>query len=84
MVWAKLEKAEADFPGRKWLSLPDHSADVAAVFEAMLRVPLVLRRLTALAGRGDFPPIWRARLCAHVALHDFGKANRGFQARRES
>ena len=81
-LWAKLEKAEADFPRRRWLSLVDHSADVAAVFEAVLQVPLVTRRLAALAGRSDFPAIWRPRLCAHVAFHDFGKANRGFQARR--
>jgi CRISPR-associated endonuclease/helicase Cas3 len=83
MLWAKLEKAEGDFEGRRWLSLPDHSADVAAVFEAMLQLPLVTRRLVALAGNRTFPAIWRPRLCAHVALHDFGKANRGFQARRD-
>ena len=82
-VWAKLEKAEADFRGRRWLSLVDHSADVAAVFEAVLQVPLVTRRLAALAGGREFPAIWRPRLCVHVALHDFGKANRGFQARRD-
>ncbi|MDH4981172.1 CRISPR-associated helicase Cas3' [Hyphomicrobium sp. D-2] len=82
-LWAKLERAETDFPGRKWLSLVDHSADVAAVFEAVLQIPLVTRRLAALADRGNFPPIWRSRLCAHVALHDFGKANHGFQARRD-
>lgn len=82
LAWAKLEKAQVDFQGRRWLSLLDHSADVAAIFEAMIRLPLVARRLAALAGRRDFPGIWRPRMCAHVAMHDFGKANRGFQARR--
>lgn len=82
-LWAKLEKVEADFLGRRWLSLVDHSADVAAVFEAVLQLPLVTRRLAALASGREFPAIWRPRLCAHVALHDFGKANRGFQARRD-
>lgn len=82
-LWAKLERAEADFAGRHWLSLVDHSADVAAVFEAMLSVPIVAHRLASLAGTGEFPAIWRPRLCAHVALHDFGKANHGFQARRD-
>ncbi len=82
-TWAKLEKAEVDFQGRRWLSLLDHSADVAAVFEAILGLPLVTHRLAALAGDRDFPAIWRARLSAHVAIHDFGKANCGFQARRD-
>ncbi len=50
ILWAKLAKAEADHPGRLWLSLVDHSGDVAAVFEAILRVPTVVRRLAALAG----------------------------------
>jgi CRISPR-associated endonuclease/helicase Cas3 len=82
-LWAKLEKAEADHPARQWLSLVDHSADVAATFEAILRVPTVSRRLATLASISAFPSIWRPRLAAHVALHDFGKANRGFQARRD-
>jgi len=83
ILWAKLAKAEADHPGRLWLSLVDHSGDVAAVFEAILRVPTVVRRLAALAGSSSVPTIWGPRLSAYVALHDFGKANRGFQARRD-
>ena len=58
-LWAKLEKlkeAEADFTGRKWLSLPDHSADVAAVFEAML-VSCARQILANITGTGGFPPL---------------------------
>ena len=83
ILWAKLENVDADFKGRDWLSLVDHSADVAAVFEAMLRIPLIARRLCALAMVAELSEIWISRLCAHVALHDFGKANRGFQAQRD-
>lgn len=83
MPWAKLENADADHPDRRWLSLVDHSADVAAVFEAILRVPTIVRRLAALASSSNFPTLWVPRLSAHVALHDFGKTNRGFQARRD-
>ena len=81
--WAKLGPLGGAASDRLWLSLIDHSADVAAVFEAMLRVPVVAQRLARLAGQDDFPQVWRDRLAVYVALHDFGKANRGFQARRD-
>jgi CRISPR-associated endonuclease/helicase Cas3 len=81
--WGKLEPGEASPEGRRWLSLVDHSADVCAVFAAMLAVPLIAQRLAPLAGVDRWPEPWTARLATHVALHDFGKANRGFQARRE-
>jgi CRISPR-associated endonuclease/helicase Cas3 len=58
--------------------LPDHSADVAAVLEALLRVPTIIDRLARLAGErlsGES----LARLAALAFLHDIGKANRGFR-----
>ena len=82
ILWAKLAPDDVG-SSRKWLSLIDHSADVSAVFAAMLSVPLVVRRLERLANLGGWPEPWTERLAAHVALHDFGKANRGFQARRD-
>jgi CRISPR-associated endonuclease/helicase Cas3 len=80
-LWAK--KIERDAAGRvqHWHSLVDHSADVAACFEAALACPVPAARLAALAGQRDLPAVWVARLCVIAALHDFGKANRGFQAR---
>lgn len=83
VVWAKLAPLGHAENHRKWLSLVDHSADVSAIFAAILAVPLVVRRLQGLAGREDWPALWTPRLAVHVALHDFGKANRGFQARRD-
>jgi CRISPR-associated endonuclease/helicase Cas3 len=80
-IWAKMAPLEVAVGSRKWLSLIDHSADVSAVFAAMLGVPLVARRLRWLGGADCWPELWSARLAVHVALHDFGKANRGFQAR---
>lgn len=80
--WGKLEREESSDGSRRWLSLIDHSADVCAVFAAILAVPLVTQRLARLAGVDRWPELWTERLAAHAALHDFGKANRGFQARR--
>jgi CRISPR-associated endonuclease/helicase Cas3 len=83
VLWGKFSPSDAPGTDRKWLSLVDHSADVSAVFAAMLSVPLVVRRLERLANSEGWPELWTERLAAHVALHDFGKANRGFQARRD-
>lgn len=79
-LWAKLDRDDTGAVCR-WHSLLDHSADVAAVFEAILRVPVVDQRLARLADVAVLPEIWRSRLAVYVALHDLGKANRGFQAR---
>ena len=79
-LWAKLQHDEVGTVSA-WHSLADHSADVGAVFEAMLPVPTVARRLATLAGHEILPLIWRDRLACAVYLHDIGKANRGFRAR---
>ena len=79
-LWAKLERTDAD-TGLSWHSLVDHSADVAACMEALLRLPTIQSRLATLAARDNLPSIWLSRVSAHAFLHDFGKANRGFRAR---
>lgn len=67
--------------GIGWHPLVDHLADVAAVFEALCTCRAVRRSLEAAAGRAlDERDI--ARLAALVFLHDLGKANAGFQAKR--
>lgn len=67
--------------GQAWHPLVDHLADVAAVFELLCDCKAPRRALEATAGRPlDQQDI--ARLSALVFLHDLGKANAGFQAKR--
>jgi CRISPR-associated endonuclease/helicase Cas3 len=82
-LWGKVRRDQAGHV-ISWHSLVDHSADVAAVFEAMIAVPNVGRRLAALATMTELHPVQSARLAALVFLHDLGKANRGFRARWRS
>ncbi len=77
-AFGKLERAPG---GVEWHPLVDHLADVASVFEALCTCRGIRRSLEAAAGRAlDQRDI--ARLAALVFLHDFGKANAGFQAKR--
>lgn len=59
-------------------SLVAHSADVAAVMERLLASPVVSARLARLAGVDALDPVTVARLVVLAAVHDMGKANRGF------
>jgi len=79
-AFGKLQRDEAGSV-TGWLSLPDHLTDVAACFERLCRCRSIRRAMEAAAGRAlqgrDI-----ARLSALVFLHDCGKANSGFQAKR--
>ena len=78
-LWAKLERdAAGQITG--WHSLVDHSADVAAVLQSLLEVPVIADRFSRLAGR-SLDRVTVLRLAALSFLHDAGKANRGFQSR---
>ena len=63
-----------------WRSLIDHSADVAAMFRALLLTPGTRARLEQLSRLSALSDAPISRLTVLAALHDFGKANRGFQA----
>ena len=78
--WAKLHLDEITGEVREWHPLVDHAADVAAVTEALLRLPVWRQRLSALARR-RIADQCEARLVVLAALHDIGKYNLGFQAK---
>lgn len=54
--------------------LVDHCLDVAVVFQALVRKQTFFRRLSLTLQQQE-------RLCVLAFLHDFGKCNRGFQAK---
>lgn len=64
-----------------WHSLTDHLIDVAACFRRLARCRSIARALEHAAGR-SLTAVDLARLAALVFLHDLGKANSGFQAKR--
>ena len=60
------------------LSLTDHSIDVASVFRALWDLPTIQRNLGIEAGA-----VILDRLAVFALLHDLGKCNTGFQAKRD-
>lgn len=71
-------KADREDSGRIHL-LEHHLADVAACFEAFLRVPTIRNRVAKAGRLEDIDSVTEARLSVFAALHDLGKANLGFQ-----
>lgn len=70
-----------DHKSGRWHPLVDHLADVAATFEALCHCRSIKRALDTACGH-TLNQTAIARLCALVFLHDLGKANAGFQAKR--
>lgn len=75
--WGKKNSAGRTQP------LADHCRAVAAVFVALLKLPGIASRISRLADGKVFSDAQIARLGWVVAMHDFGKANWGFQRRDE-
>jgi len=83
-VWAKLTYKDNDRSTGEvvdWHPLLAHSADVAAVTEALLERTILRDRLASLIGWDDLSDVHVARLSALAALHDAGKVTQGFQNR---
>ena len=74
MAWAKLK-------GDRQLPLAHHCADVACVFRRLVDRPITRARLAYAAGQALIEDVTLDRLAVLAFLHDFGKANHGFQAR---
>jgi CRISPR-associated endonuclease/helicase Cas3 len=82
--WAKLRYRNDDRSTGavvEWHPLLAHSADVAAVTEALLTRTILRDRLASLVGWDALSDVHVARLSALAALHDAGKVNHGFQNR---
>lgn len=76
-AFGKLDREATD----RWHTLVDHMADVAATFEVLCTCRAIRRALDEAAGR-SLECLDIARLTALAFLHDLGKANTGFQAKR--
>lgn len=77
-LWAKLVREGTALP-HAWHSLIDHSADVAEVFEAILRLPIVKARLAALAGKSCMPEVWLDRVAVTGRCMISGRPILGFR-----
>lgn len=75
VAWGKLDKEGGEH------SLTAHMLDVAACFRALCEVDSIQRGLEKLARR-TLTSLDLSRLSTLVFLHDVGKANSGFQAKR--
>jgi CRISPR-associated endonuclease/helicase Cas3 len=75
--WGKIRIGE-DGQVAQELSLTQHSLDVASVFNALVDLPAVRRKLEVSAGTG-LEEHQIQRLAVVALLHDIGKANLGFQ-----
>ncbi len=80
-VWAKRRDGVDGTVSPAFLSLIEHSADVAAVASALLARPVIADRLARLLVRPCLTDADRQRILAVIALHDLGKVNHGFQRR---
>lgn len=82
-LWAKVRRFDSKDPSSPivaWLSLADHSADAAAVFERLLMLRGFRRRAGRLLGR-QLTRSDVVRLVVLAYLHDIGKGNAGFQSK---
>jgi len=80
-AFGKLERS-ADGSVLRWHPLIDHMIDVAACFHRLARCRSIRRAMERSAERRLLTEQDIARLVVLAFLHDIGKANSGFQAKR--
>lgn len=78
--WGKLERTPSGDVVR-WHPLVDHCIDVASALRALLALPAILRSLHACT-TAKLTEVDLDRLAVFGLLHDLGKCNTGFQAKR--
>ena len=76
-AWGKLRRLSRDAWPHAYLPLVHHSADVGAVIAALLQLPSMRDRLSALLG-AELTEDQLTAMVGAAFLHDIGKANRGF------
>lgn len=79
--WGKLERNQ-DGTVTRWHPLIDHSVDVAIVLRSLMMLPAMRRSLQACTGT-PLTDRHVSRLAVIGLLHDLGKCNTGFQAKRD-
>lgn len=77
VFWGKLRISDDQAP-IAFLPLIDHCLDVAVVFRHLVALPTIQRCLMV-AANSTLTPAQLDRLAVLALLHDFGKANLGFQ-----
>lgn len=81
--WGKLQHSADNEYSELSLSLVDHCIDVAKVFRTICDLPAIHRSLTGLLPTAKGYGISLDRLAVIALLHDLGKCNLGFQAKRD-
>ena len=79
--WGKLRLNDSTGSVESWLPLTSHCLDVAVVFRRLLDLPVIRQRMSAVDGR-SLTNAQCDRLAVFAFLHDLGKCNTGFQARK--
>ncbi|MEF3169274.1 MAG: CRISPR-associated helicase Cas3' [Deltaproteobacteria bacterium] len=80
--WGKLLQDKSTGKVLSWLPLSDHCLDVAMVFRNLVELPGIRKNLEQAVGK-PLSSTQCDRLAVIAFLHDLGKCNTGFQAKRD-
>ncbi len=81
--WGKLRVDRSTGRITAWLPLSSHCLDVATVSRRLIEQSVIHQRLRTVLGE-SLSPIQLDRLAVFAFLHDLGKCNAGFQAKKDS